>query len=138
LNKRTSSYLTFLGLKECQHRLIPEKGGGIPFLLFYIQREELFDILPHIYITCKIIKNTYFEIRNVIPYDDHQRMEHRLIPEKGGGIPFLLFCDNDQYIDNVFSFLLKNITGKTLCYNIVIYQSLFSMVFILYTLFTKF
>jgi hypothetical protein len=60
LNKRTSSYLTFLGLKECQHRLIPEKGGGIPFLLF---------------------------------------------------------CDNDQYIDNVFSFLLKNITGKTLCYN---------------------
>jgi hypothetical protein len=54
LNKRTSSYLTFLGLKECQHRLIPEKGGGIPFLLF---------------------------------------------------------CDNDQYIDNVFSFLLKNITG---------------------------
>jgi hypothetical protein len=34
LNKRTSSYLTFLGLKECQHRLIPEKGGGIPFLLF--------------------------------------------------------------------------------------------------------
>jgi hypothetical protein len=54
---RTSSYLTFLGLKEGQHRLISEKGGGIPFLLF---------------------------------------------------------CDNDQYINNVLSFLLKNITGKTL------------------------
>jgi hypothetical protein len=32
LKKTTSSYLTFLGLKEGQHRLISEKGGGIPFL----------------------------------------------------------------------------------------------------------
>ena len=58
LIKRTSSYLTFLGLTEGQHRLISEKRR-----------------------------------RNSIPP----------------------FCDNDQYINNVFSFLLKHIRGKTLC-----------------------
>ena len=31
--------------------------------------------LHHIYITYKIIKNTHYEIRNMIPYDDHHCME---------------------------------------------------------------
>jgi uncharacterized protein YacL len=36
-------------------------------------------------------------------------------------------CDNDQYINNVFSFLLKNMTGKTLCYNHCIYYIFFNV-----------
>ena len=56
-------------------QLSPKKYTYCCMLYFMGKREELFDILHHMYITYKIIKNTYFEIRNVIPYDDHQRME---------------------------------------------------------------